>query len=169
MGALNSLQAFISQYQVLFVSIGVPILTVLISWFVAVQTNRTSRRMAEKERALGVQLKLAEFRQEWINGLRVDLAAYSAATFHSKLIPYTVEQYREVIALGARMVLRMNPKDPDFEKFKTALSNALPGSTKEADETKVSDTVVAIGQSILKREWERLKSDLAEIDRPKAR
>jgi len=169
MGALNSLQAFISQYQVLFVSIGVPILTVLISWFVAVQTNRTSRRMAEKERALGVQLKLAEFRQEWINGLRVDLAAYSAATFHSKLIPYTVEQYREIIALGARMVLRMNPKDPDFEKFKAALSNALSGSTEEADETKVSDTVVAIGQSILKREWERLKSDLAEIDRPKAR
>jgi len=122
--------------------------------------------MAEKERALGVQLKLAEFRQDWINGLRSDLADYSAATFHTNAIPLSDENLRDIIALGSRIMMRMNPKDPDFSAFKTALSHALPGTSDEAETAKNSETVVAIGQRVLKREWERLKLDLAEIDRP---
>jgi hypothetical protein len=165
MNILANLQAFISQYQVLFISLGVPILTVLISWFVAAQTNRTSRKLAEKERALSVQLKLAEFRQAWIDGLREDLAAYSAATFHTSDMPLQNDRLHEIVSLGARVMLRMNTKDPDYEAFKTALSHALPSSQEEADAAKTSLTVVTIGQRILKREWERLKSDLDKIDR----
>ena len=169
MNMLTGLQAFISQYQVLFISLGVPVLTVLISWFVATQTNRTSRKLAEKERALGVQLKLAEFRQAWIDGLRTDLAVYSAATFQTSDMPLQKESLREIVSLGGRIILRMNPKDPDYDAFKVAMSHALPSSPNEATESQTSATVVAIGQRILKREWDRLKSDLDRIDRLSSR
>jgi hypothetical protein len=165
MNTLNAIQTFIGHFQVLFVSLGVPILTVLISWFVAAQTNRTSRRLAEKERALEVQLKLAEFRQNWINGLRDDLASYAAATFNTPGMPIPEDHLREIITLGARIRMRMNPLDPDYDAFMAALSHSLPSSEKEAEAAKTSASVAAIGQRMLKREWERLKADLADIER----
>jgi hypothetical protein len=160
MTSIIALQEFILRFQVLFVSLGVPILTMLITWFVSVQTNRSGRRLAERERALSVQLKLAEFRQEWINGLREDLAAYAAATFPNDSGMAPKENIAQIVALGARIMMRMNPQDPDYSDFQLALSHALPSNEEQKKAAKEGTTVVAIGQRILKREWERLKEDL---------
>lgn len=164
MNSLDAVQGFISQYQVLFVSLGVPLLTILISWSVAVQTNRTSRKLADKERALGVQLKLAEFRQAWIDSLREDIACYAAVTFHTESDPIPAANLREIVTLGARIRMRLNTSDPDYEAFIAALSYSLPTTGEQREQAKTGATAVSIGQKILKREWERLKADLVEIE-----
>ena len=163
MSAFVAIQEFISKFQVLFLSLGVPILTMLISWYVSVQGNRTSRGLAGKERFLAVELKLAEFRQLWINELRADLAMYFSETFNIQDRPLHDDALRNVIALGSRITMRMNPADPDYAALQQALSDVLPSSDDQKSSGGIQ-SVTKIGQLILKREWKRLKDDLRRID-----
>ena len=72
--------------------------------------------------------------------------------------------HNKMIAAGARILLRMNPNDPDYK----ALSNAskiqmdyvFNPSERVINLPEESDHFVAVSQRILKREWERLKTDI---------
>ncbi len=160
---LDALQKFITDYQVIIISLGVPLMTVFATWFVSAQTNRTARRLAEKERRQNVQLKLAEFRQAWINDLRNELARYSSLTLSSRGKSFSDAELQNIVEVGSRIMMRVNSQDPDVELLKAALSAALPSSGNEVEE-KEALSVTEIGRRMLKREWERLKADLAEID-----
>ena len=118
--------------------------------------------------------KVAEFRQEWINALRADIADFLAAAERYRVAydgPDDGE--REALIRGIldeswpiyhRIVLRMNPwpnaNSEEDEKFLAAIRSvvdpkALPGRN-DGFEGRI-EAAVEQAQQLLKREWEVTK------------
>lgn len=132
---------------------------------VAKITSQQSRENAMLAANLSISLKLADLRQDWINKLRDDLA-----TFQSIAVTPGTEQLieKEFYRLGTRIELFMNPNDPDFHELQTCMYRFL--AAKNPDEKfRANPAFISVSQSILKREWEKLRSeaqlakDLAKI------
>ena len=70
---------------------------------------------------------------------------------------------REFYRLGTKIELLMNPNDPDYPKLSNLMYHFLLASDGGAI-VKYSNNAefVDVCQKILKREWERLKTDLGE-------
>ncbi|MBO7705392.1 MAG: hypothetical protein J6S68_07045 [Acinetobacter sp.] len=154
---LESLNAWAASHLVLVVSVGVPLLTVFVTAFVSIVTTRANTKAQERQRILLHKLKLAEFQQAWINDMREDLALYTARTWDNELNE-GVESAKERVMAQARILMRMNPSDPDYAFLQQSLRDPLarPQTDKKA--------LYVVGQRILKREWERLKQDLNEVN-----
>ena len=68
---------------------------------------------------------------------------------------------REFYALGTKIELLMNPGDEDYNSLHDALYGFLESSEGETiDKYANNPEYIAICQRILKREWERLKTEL---------
>ncbi len=154
---LLSANEWIANHQVLFVAAGIPILTAGVTAFISWRTTHSIILAQNKERELARAIKLADFRQDWINSMRDDLAAYSALGWKSELqadVPFQ----RERLSLLSRILMRMNPADPDYPALKKSLQDPI-GKPSESIEA-----LAIIGQRFLKREWDRLKKDLSSIE-----
>lgn len=148
---------FLGQNANILTSVGTLIFVTGLTVYATHLSNISSERRERNNRLIAAELKKAEFRQAWINTMRDDLANYSALHW-SRELQGGVEQRREAVALQARILMRMNPEDRDYEVLLSSLLNpvASPSEGREA--------LVIVGQRFLKREWERLKDDLAAID-----
>lgn len=170
---LTDLNQWIKDHLELVTAVGVPILTLLITFL----TNTASAKRSSKERALERELrskdllierelsrkmKLAEFRQDWINHLRDDLAEIASLTVN----PAALEGQRihELNKRTGRVRLRLNLTEPLSKKLLLAM-NAASEQSKQDDEGELQTALVNAGQELLKFEWDRLKSDLAEIEK----
>jgi len=121
--------------------------------------NRQSKENAKLETKLAANLKLAEFRQAWINSLRDDMAAFQAYGVTPGL---GQEKEQEFYRLGTRIELFMNPTDPDFPALQDSLYAFL--FAKEIGEKYAANPdYVAVCQRILKREWDVLKKEIKEV------
>ena len=168
---LGTIDKWIASHQALIVAVGVPSLTAVAAGLVAWLTNRANLAASQRQRLLEKELKLAEFRQIWINGLRDDLALYCAA--ESRLWRAgPAPDISNIVEIGSRVLMRMNTDDPDFDTLARTLSRALDYAGKSREELKDLDekhesteATVVIGQRILKREWERIKFDLRAVEK----
>jgi hypothetical protein len=158
MGWIETIDSWIADHLTLVVSLGVPILTVLVTVLVSYLTIKANTQAQSRQRKLEHQLKLADFRQAWIDDMRTDLALYTARTWSASL-NQGVEAEKERVTAQARILMRMNANDPDYAALVRSLSN--PVADREADRK----ALFQIGQGILKREWERLKADLNVVHR----
>jgi hypothetical protein len=165
---LTDLNGWIAAHLPLVVSVGIPLLTlfvtVVVSYFTTranskVQTRITAENIRAQtlQRELSHQLKLADFRQAWINDQRDDLALYTARTW-SKTLNEGVEAEKDMVMAQARILMRMDVKDPDYKLLSAALSSPI------ASEATDGKALFEVGQRILKREWDRLKDDLRAVD-----
>lgn len=133
---------------------------------------------------LSKENKLSELRQQWIDGLRADLAEIAgvvvaihagrsalAASAKSQL-PADVaarpfveadvvrSKLEQLALLTARVRLRLNPREPNsalgqaLRNLEVALLQSAP---QQNDLAKLSDEVVWQGMLTLKGEWERVK------------
>jgi hypothetical protein len=157
MGWIETIDSLVANHLTLVVSVGVPILTVLITLLVSYLTITANTKAQSRQRKLEHQLKLADFRQAWIDDMRKDLALYTARTWSSSLNE-GVEAEKERVMVQARILMRMNPNDPDYDALVKSILN--PVADPEADRK----ALYQIGQGILKREWERLKADVNAVD-----
>ncbi|MBB3122477.1 hypothetical protein [Pseudoduganella violacea] len=123
--------------------------------------------------------KISEFRQEWINELRADIAAYIGAadrwmtarnelneaphTERQQMAPNAEKLSNEARVILHRIELRINPRKNKFEdadkEFLSSLwklldPSALPGTSWRA----LADNSVRLGRELLKREWEVAKN-----------
>jgi len=155
---IQGINAWIDGHLALVVLVGVPLLTAGVTAFVSYKATQANIGAQDKLREHNNQLKLAEFRQSWINDMRQDLALYTARTWSEELNKGN-EATKERVMAQARILMRMNPKDPDYEGLLEALQNPVA----KPDENRRG--LFELGQNILKREWERLKSDLNETER----
>jgi hypothetical protein len=126
---------------------------------------------------LSSRLKIAEFRMKWIDEYRNDLSHLSkirtemifkqrsrnkASDADEKSV--AAEKLRalsyETILLRSRLLLRLKPNsdDPDEQRLETLLKKAMDNDPAQA----VGQRKEFIERSrvLLKREWERVKSDL---------
>jgi hypothetical protein len=121
---------------------------------------RQARENAQLQTRLAANLKLAEFRQVWINSLRDDMAH-----FQSYGVTPNLDQImeREFYRLGTRIELFMNPGDPDFDELQSALYDFLMAE-EIGEKYAANPRFVAVCQRILKREWDVLKSEVKNVD-----
>jgi len=111
--------------------------------------------------------QVAVFRQNWINELRNSMAEFQGIATGAKDSPHLAEKFYE---LGTRIELLMNKNDDDYRALQDLLYEYLHTSLKNRNNTdhlaKLEDSFsinpefVEVCQRILKREWERLKSDI---------
>ncbi len=108
--------------------------------------------------------KTSEFRQQWIDALREDIAAYLAlATMLCRGELDKAKKDEHLLRLGeldCRIRLRFKRNDPDTKHFIAALNGVSATSTPQADRVEFlrhEETLREVAQTILKNEWERVK------------
>jgi len=126
---------------------------------------------ARTERVHQSALEIARYRQAWINDLRSDFASY--ASLHTKAhFEFSDADFAEMMNVGCRILMRMNPDDADFTAVETCIDYAISCASTPKDEMKKleekyphRESIVLVGRRVLKREWERLKKDLREAEK----
>jgi len=133
-----------------------------ISWKVAKRQSETSVRITNKQ-------IIAPMRQAWINSLR-DLVAellgkcahYWAAGFEER----EDAEYRHITEMVHRLELFINPREEDhsqlIEEVRQMNFALSTGSSKETEEKfwEAHRKVRHVAQTILKREWGRVKDEI---------
>lgn len=127
-----------------------------ISQEIAHQTNRISESNAKLQTHLAANLKLADFRQAWINALRDDMAAFQALGVTPGVAQRSEQDFYR---LGTRIELRMNPQDPDYQELQDCLYAYLQADDDHGKYA-ANPRYVEVCQRILKREWDVLKKEI---------
>ena len=112
-------------------------------------------------------------RQQWINRLRDELASLVAIVHHlpsahaneSISTDAAIEKYGEFVEKAQTVKLLINPKEPDHTNLVKLIENAsdqiiasINSNRAKASELEAAAAaIVSCAQSILKREWERVK------------
>jgi hypothetical protein len=146
-------------------------LVAIIGQWVTRQNAKLAARIARENARLSANLEiaktLANSRQEWINLLREDMAQFAGISAkRSRLIiegdTLEGDEFESMVALSARIRMRLNPNDSDFEELWACMSKCSlekdPG-----EQGKATKSFVQVSQRILKREWEVLKQELQEL------
>lgn len=143
----------------------------ILAWFVAKRQTAIALTNAELQSTTSLQIAnkqiVAPMRQAWINNLRDLLAEllgksehYWAAGFEDR----EDEEYQRITELENKLALFINPKEDDHshlleqvEKMTQGISGGLSGNKAfwEAHEE-----VKKLSQSILKKEWNRVKEEI---------
>lgn len=125
--------------------------------------------VARKQASVSV---LSANRQAWINTLRDQIAEFLSvlAVVHAgEWAERTEKEYDEelkrLVLLVSKVKLMLNPKEEDHQRLSILLSKAAQTVRARAKEEKQKSTegmqlaaeVLPLAQSILKREWERVK------------
>jgi hypothetical protein len=140
--AINS---WLSSNQVLVVSVMLPLLVLVVTWWI----NRQNRI------AQGA-VKLAEIRQGWIGSLRDSVAEFlSCFSEHSP----PKEVLLRATLLYQKSLLLVRKEDPEFVRLRAGMMMAFDEATRA---TGCNEVEVAT-RRIIEREEERLQRDLREM------
>ena len=133
----------------------------LISIIITSKTLRLNSKIASKN-------LISPIRQQWIDNLRNSIAELVARSHH-----YCVagtedredEEYYRIIELEMKIKLLINPKEIDHIKLLEAINEMLTNLYKGGIKAEIifwekHKEVIELSQSILKREWERVKNDV---------
>ena len=130
---------------------------------VAEKQIETSKSVADLQARANV---LSKNRQDWINSLRLEIAGFMTSV--SVVLPLlfsqkdSIEMYKLLSQMQlhfSRTKLLINPKEPDHAAL-VAKMNDMAQKVLSFDNTisGLNEELVVLAQSILKREWERVKS-----------
>lgn len=155
---IDALSAWINEHQLLVISVLIPILSAIFaaasSWY---STRKALKTEHIKMRFDGA-IKIADYRQEWINTLRNEMAEFQS---HGVLPNHDPASNRDFYRLGTKIELLMNPDDPNYPALQQCIYNFLMVSDGDTiDKYEQNAAFVELCQKILKREWDRLKSDI---------
>lgn len=152
----SPLEEFLLSNQAILTSVG----TILLIAAFGVLTTEIANRSAEKRdvamRTVQSQLKIAEFRQSWIN------STLDEVTNFSRLIASHNRSSRdELVWLMARISIRLNHEDALSRNLIEAMNKCVK-STENSDIDRRDAVLEFISAShfLLNDEWRRLKSEL---------
>ena len=145
------------------------------------QRRRLSQdvELSHRDSSQKAQTKLADYRHQWLQELRDLMAAYIAhvlaygleSNYFGRTTELQRDEFTEVIRLGTKIQLMMNPQDPSYADLNELVEN-ITGALRH-DSNKLSDfdyfakldvDWLALSQEILKSEWEVLKADVRALD-----
>lgn len=104
---------------------------------------------------------VAEFREKWLNEFRLSASELQGELFYSH---YTegdegLRSRKRSYICGCRLLLMMNPAEEEHEAVRQILIGL-----EDADDTKdasyLANQLRELTQTVLKKEWSRLKKDL---------
>jgi len=125
--------------------------------------------VAQKQAGVSV---LSGNRQAWINTLRdhiseflAILAVVHAGEWSDRTEKEYDEELKRLMLVGSKIRLMLNPKEEDHERLSGLLTEAFGTVRARAKDEKLNGgtgaklaaEIVPLAQSILKREWERVK------------
>ncbi|MCA0948491.1 hypothetical protein LCM08_26475 [Salipiger pacificus] len=155
---LEEITTWLTANQLLVFSLLVPAISAIVAWASAWYSTRRALRTEQSKLGFQSTLKISEFRQNWINELRDSMSDFQS---HGILPGNDPTTDREFYRLGTKIELLMNPNDPDYKELSDLMYRFLMASDGEAiDKYGNNAEFIDVCQRILKREWERLKSDL---------
>jgi hypothetical protein len=150
---------------------GVAIISALTALFAVLISPLVSLRNTDKQAKVSV---LSANRQKWIDSLRDLLAEFSTAVRvvgFEKTAPEKKERIERLMFLEYKIKLMINPKEDDHRRLvdvvvqaRKLCSSVYGGATSPVEDSTAEDINVAlrsiteIGQTILKREWDRVKN-----------
>src|SRR5271166_1102612 len=109
------------------------------------------------------QAKVSEFRQQWINALRDDVAAlitHSLILHAANAEDDTDESYLQIHQTTARITLRLNPQEDATKEILAAMNEVREANHRATDFAEmnqcINELTVAV-QKVLKKEWKRVK------------
>ena len=168
----NELNTWLLEHQALVASFSVPLLTLIVTAIVTISQSTQASRNRINDREIQRLVKIAEFRETWLNDLRNELA---------DLISYSLDRGERApeksVAFNrslAKVRLRLNEKEESTAELNDALDEILDYHelAKNKDDPRRGEAqsqLVQAGRKILKAEWDRLRSDLELVDRARMR
>ncbi|MGC2106427.1 MAG: hypothetical protein WA647_15130 [Candidatus Acidiferrum sp.] len=118
-------------------------------------SGRNAAVNARRQNELAARMKLADFRQAWINELR-----NCFSDFQSRGTMREPMEVREMQRIAFKIRLLMNKKDANYGSL-DSLIRGLLGNTDQQAAMKIVEEMIPLCQAILKEEWEVLKRDLS--------
>ena len=139
-------------------SLLVPFASAISAWLSSWYSTKRALKTERHKMKFNATMKVADFRQNWINSLRDELAQFQSYGVYPHHDP---TKDREFFRLGTKIELLMNPSDPDYQELQQRMYGFLNSASSDSA-TKYSQNTefVVLCQRILKREWERLKKDM---------
>jgi len=138
---------------------GAAVIGIMVAWANANKAKaaaEAANKIAEKNISASIDLEIAKLREKWINDLRLEVVAFSGCISDEEVSEeIKVKQF----AHFNKILLLMNPEDPSFGELED-LMLAMMDRENEVFDPKPHVDFVGLCQVILKREWEKLKSDL---------
>lgn len=133
----------------------------LISIFITKKTLQINSKIASKS-------LISPIRQQWINDLRniiSEIIAKSSYYCVAGTEDRKDKEYYRITELEMKINLLINPKEEDHKKLinliKEMIENLYIGNqVAESIFWKKHKEVIELSQTILKREWERVKNDI---------
>lgn len=155
---IQKVEDFSIGRQAILTSIGTIILIGALTFVTTYISNHSASNRDLANRRIAAELKIAEFRQAWINSLREALSEFHS---YGTIPGGNPKLEREFYRLGTKIELLMNPNDPDYGALQECLYRYLDASDKEdIEKYRLNTTLIDLSQGILKREWDRLKREL---------
>jgi hypothetical protein len=151
------------------IAYAVPIATIigaLIALSGVVVTLRVSRQNAKEQNGLASRMKLADFREKWLNNLRDTISELVGVLLSVQDVSQRVE-LRRAFELATKTKLLMNKGDVRYPELISILE-AIINHDNSASRYKLANDLENLTQDILKAEWGVLKRDL-EYEPPKIR
>lgn len=155
----QKVESFVGGYAGILLSLGTLFLVSLLALLTTVITNRYSDQRYATNRQISTAVKLSDFRQVWINELRADLAEIITLTSESWKDDEQESNSRAML-LMSRILLRLNPGNEDIVKLRSTILDACDKALNDKVNLDVTTELLVLSQIILKREWDRLKTDL---------
>lgn len=159
-------------YWVQAITAAAALLGPLVAYAIAHKNIETTLRVARRQTtsALDVASKqvhanvVSTNRQKWIDALRDDLAAFitESSTARARVASGRIsaselyEIAKPMILLYNRLRLRLNPGEEDHREVIETVKMILQ-DIRASNVADLEERVAALGQTILKREWTRVK------------
>lgn len=160
MELLLNINSFLVEIKFLIISIFVPLLTFLVTHKAATSSEKRARDDRKMQLELSRRLKLADFRQAWINDVRADLADIisNCANLNTSDVAASYATNGRI----ASILMRMNPSEEKAQRIVNLLNGLQSLESSERDVRLLDLTNAA--NDFLRTEWARLKIELEQYD-----
>jgi hypothetical protein len=152
------------------IAYAVPIATIigaLVALSGVVVTLRVSRQNAKEQNGLASRMKLADFREKWINNLR-DATSELAGVLLSIRNGSETTELRRTFELATKTKLLMNKSDVRYPELISLLEAIINNDDNGASSHKLASDLGDLTQDVLRTEWGVLKRDL-EYEPPRVK
>ena len=141
-----------TEMQVAVVAAGAALGSALFAFMAALINARVQAKNAKLQAQTASSIKLAEFRQKWIDRLREQFVSLQL-----KIASNPTDLDDELAEDLFRILMMMNKDDPKMEEIKGLVSRSLKKG-EAGHEAQVE--LLTLLQTVIKEEWEVVKTDL---------
>ena len=149
--------AYVSGFVAAIVSTIGTLIASRISFRAANESAKKASDGIKQQIDFQTRAKLAEFRQAWINELRVQMSTFQSLGVTPGL-PHA--ENKDFYKAGTTIELLMDRNDPNFAELKSCMMAFLAAQSVE-EKYSCNASYVSVCQDVLKAEWKRLKVELA--------